>query len=56
MIEIPTDFFMVSKARFEDQEAAERWVQDRMSAIEGGDRFSQVSGIAIANPDDPDEK
>lgn len=55
-IEIPTDFFLVSKARFEDREAAERWIRNRMSAIGRGDRFSHVSSIALANPDDPVEK
>lgn len=55
-IEIPMAFFINTQRRFVDREAAEHWVQNRRSAIEKGDRFSQVSGIAIANPNDPIDK
>lgn len=55
-LEIPHHFFIRSESRFKNRAAAEQWVLDRMHAIERGESFAHVQGIALANPDDSIEK
>ena len=55
-IPIPSAFLIEEQPWFESREAAEAWVNKRAAEIQAGDRFAAVSGIGIANPDDPFEK
>lgn len=55
-IEIARELFIRKEPRFGSRAAAEQWMRDRMTAVERGDRFANVQGLSLANPEDPVEQ
>lgn len=55
-VEIPREFFIVWKPRFESRETAEAWIKERMTDIDAGRPMAKLRGALLANPDDPVEK
>lgn len=55
-IEIPSEFFIVKKPRFQTRESAELWVRERMADIDAGKPMATLRGALLANSDDPIDK